>query len=112
LEQSSIETPKPPYYTVVFSARMTEQTDGYEEMAMRMVELASSQPGFLGIETAGNPDGSSITVSYWKDEDSILQWKKNIEHQAAQRAGMQRFYQNYVVRVGKIERDYTFEKGA
>ncbi len=112
MEQSSIDTPKPPYYAVVFSAQTTGQTEGYEEMAMRMVDLVPGRPGFLGIETADNPDGSSIAVSYWKDEESIIERKKNIEHNAAQRAGMQRFYQNYVVRVGKIERDYAFEKGA
>lgn len=91
---------------------MTQQTDGYGDLAMRMVELASSQPGFLGIETAQNADGSSITVSYWADEDSIRGWKKQLEHQAAQRVGRETFYQSYTVRVARVDRDYTFDKDA
>jgi len=110
MEQSQIKTPKPPYYTVVFTAKMSEDTDGYETMAGRMVELASAQPGFLGIETAQNPDGSSITVSYWRDEASITQWKQNLEHEAAQQAGRERFYAGYTVRVGRIDRDYGFDR--
>lgn len=112
MEQATIKTPQPPYYTVVFSAQMSERTDGYEDMAMRMVELASGQPGFLGIETAQNPNGSSITVSYWVDEESIRNWKKNVEHQEAQRTGRAEFYQNYTVRVGRIDRDYGFDASA
>ena len=112
MEQSSINTPAPPYYTVVFSAQMTEQTNGYVDLATRMVELASRQAGFLGIETAQNTDGSSITVSYWEDEDSIRAWKKNLDHQAAQRIGRETFYQNFTVRIARVDRDYTFDKNA
>ena len=47
-------TPTPPYYAVIFTSRRTEEDDaGYGEMADRMEELASRQPGFLGIESAG-----------------------------------------------------------
>lgn len=43
-----------------------------------MVELAKQQDGFLGVESARNEIG--ITVSYWKDIDSIKKWKQNSEH--------------------------------
>ena len=43
-------TPEPPYYAVVFtSVRTTADPEGYAVMADRMVELASAQPGFLGM---------------------------------------------------------------
>jgi len=45
-------------------------------MADRMVELASSQPGFLGIESAR--EEVDITVSYWADIESITAWKANV----------------------------------
>lgn len=46
-------TPKPPYYAVIFSSLRTDGDHGYAEMADRMVALAATQPGFLGIESAG-----------------------------------------------------------
>ncbi|SKA25372.1 hypothetical protein SAMN02745127_02896 [Oceanospirillum multiglobuliferum] len=55
-------TPKPPYYAVIFTSHRTEGDSGYSEMAARMVELASMQPGFLGVESAREDVG--ITVSY------------------------------------------------
>lgn len=54
-------------------------------MAERMVELASEQPGFLGVESAREEVG--ITVSYWSDLESIKAWKANIEHLDAQKLG-------------------------
>ena len=54
-------TPNPPYYAVIFSNHRTEGDNGYAHMAERMVELASEQPGFLGIESARESVG--ITVS-------------------------------------------------
>ncbi len=45
-------TPEPPYYAVIFTSYRTDGDNGYGEMADRMVELASKQPGFLGIESA------------------------------------------------------------
>ena len=58
-------TPKPPYYAVIFSSIKEENTKGYSEMADFMVELAKKQEGFLGVESARNELG--ITVSYWKN---------------------------------------------
>lgn len=63
------QTPKPPYYAVIFTSRRTDGDNGYGTMAARMVELASAQPGFLGIESAREQIG--ITVSYWADLESI-----------------------------------------
>ena len=74
---SIANTPKPPYYAVIFTYHRTEGDNGYGEMAVKMVELASRQPGFLGIESARQEVG--ITVSYWTDLDSIRKWKTNIE---------------------------------
>ncbi|KZY69695.1 antibiotic biosynthesis monooxygenase, partial [Oleiphilus sp. HI0067] len=68
-------TPAPPYYAVIFTSHRTEGDNGYGQMADRMVELASKQPGFLGVESAREDVG--ITVSYWSDLESIKRWKKN-----------------------------------
>jgi heme-degrading monooxygenase HmoA len=96
-------TPKPPYYAVIFTSLRTDGDKGYGEMAAKMVELASKQPGFLGAESARQEVG--ITVSYWTDLDAIKNWKKNIEHLKAQKSGREKWYSAFKTRIAKVERD-------
>lgn len=97
-------TPAPPYYAVIFTSLRTEVDQGYAVMAERMVALAAEQPGFLGIESAR--DGLGITVSYWESEDAIRQWKAVAEHRVAQELGREKWYSAYKTRVCRVERDY------
>jgi len=97
-------TPTPPYYAVIFTSIRTEKEDGYGEMADRMVELAQQQTGFLGIESAREEVG--ITVSYWRDLEAIKNWKANSEHLQAQKSGRKSWYDSFKVRISKVERDY------
>ncbi|KXF82273.1 antibiotic biosynthesis monooxygenase family protein [Enterovibrio coralii] len=100
-----VKTPTPPYYAVIFSSIRTELDEGYGETAERMVELAEQQPGFLGVESARN--GLGITVSYWKDLESIKQWKAHVEHIQAQKMGRNKWYAAFTTRIAKVEREYS-----
>jgi heme-degrading monooxygenase HmoA len=97
-------------YAVVFTSLRTEGDDGYAQTADEMARLAALQPGFLGMESTRGPDGLGITVAYFKDEASIRGWREQADHQAAQRAGRERWYRAYRVRVCRIEREYGFER--
>jgi len=99
-------TPKPPYYAVIFTS-IRAADSGYAETSARMNELAREQPGFLGIESARGGDGVGITVSYWRDLESIRAWKSNAEHRIAQERGKREWYSQYVTRVCKVEYDYA-----
>ncbi|MGL5287147.1 Heme-degrading monooxygenase HmoA [Aeromonas sp. RU39B] len=99
-------TPKPPYYAVIFTSERHDGDHGYGAMAERMVELAERQSGFLGIESAR--DGLGITVSYWRDLESIRAWKAQVEHQEAQRLGREQWYRAFKTRIALVERDYGF----
>lgn len=77
-----VNTPTPPYYAVIFSSLRTAGDDGYGAMSDRMLELVARQPGFLGVESAR--EGLGVTVSYWQDLESIRQWKVQAEHLQAQ----------------------------
>ena len=81
------QTPAPPYYAVIFSSQRTDGDAGYGEMADRMVELASRQPGFLGVETTRGADGFGITVSYWRIRGGHRRLEGHAEHRVAQRLG-------------------------
>lgn len=98
-----------PYYAVIFSSQHTnvDQTQ-YESMAKRMEELASNMPGFIGIESTKNHNGFGITISYWKNLESILLWKNHPEHINAQNMGKEKWYSAYNLRVAKIEYEYSF----
>ncbi|MEP2248543.1 antibiotic biosynthesis monooxygenase, partial [Marinobacter sp.] len=93
-----------PYYAVIFTSHRTEGDNGYGEMAERMAELAAQQPGYLGMESAR--EGLGITVSYWESLEAIRNWKQNAEHQEAQRLGHQQWYSSFRVRIAKVEREY------
>lgn len=97
---------KPPYYAVIFTSTRTTVDEGYAEMATQMVELAQQQDGFLGVESARNEVG--ITVSYWRDLESIKNWKSNLDHIDAQLKGRSKWYENYTVRIALVEREYSF----
>jgi heme-degrading monooxygenase HmoA len=102
------ETPAPPYYAVIFTSLQTETLEGYSDMADQMEALAKQQEGYLGIESARNAVG--ITISYWKDEQSIMKWKQQADHLLAQQKGITNWYSHYHVRVCKVERAYDFRK--
>ena len=99
-------TPRPPYYAVIFTAQRTEGDNGYDAMAQRMDELAAQQPGYLGIESTRGADGAGITVSYWESLEAIAAWKRNAEHQVAQKKGRTTWYAAFKVRICKVEREY------
>ena len=97
-------TPKPPYYAVIFTSERTDGDNGYAEMAARMLALAAEQPGYLGVESAR--EGLGITVSYWGSLEAIAAWRRNAEHQDAQQRGQDNWYSAYTVRICRVEREY------
>ncbi|HEX7964203.1 MAG TPA: antibiotic biosynthesis monooxygenase [Gammaproteobacteria bacterium] len=101
--------PLPPYYVAIFTSRLNSNPAGYAEMAERMAELAAQQPGYLGAESVRDADGLGITVSYWKDEQSIRNWKRESEHREAQETGRKQWYQSYQLRIARVERAYGYE---
>ncbi len=105
------ETPEPPYYAVIFTNRLNEEHDGYQDKAGRMVDLALKQPGCLGVESSRDEEGLGITVSYWMDEDSIRAWKAETQHLIAQKLGIEKWYAHFELRVAKVERAYSGPEG-
>lgn len=97
-----------PYYAVIFTSQRTDGDRGYGKMAEKMVELASEQKGFIGVESARDNE-LGITVSYWDSLEAIKNWKENSIHKIAQEKGKAEWYKNYTVRICKVESAYSFE---
>ena len=96
-----------PYYAVIFTSTLTSNTEGYNEMSKKMEALANKQDGFLGIDSAREDVG--ITVSYWESLEAIMTWKQNSEHLFAQQKGKEQWYSWYHTRICKVEREYEFK---
>ena len=97
-----------PYYAVVFTSLRTEGENGYGAMAEEMFNLAQQQPGFLGVESAR--EGVGITVSYWESLEAIRNWKYVTEHVMARDQGREKWYQSYKTCICRVEREYGFER--
>ncbi|WP_121411986.1 CTP synthase C-terminal region-related (seleno)protein [Pseudomonas aeruginosa] len=97
-----------PYYPVIFSSHRSAVDDGYAEAAERMLELASRQPGYLGVESVRGADGFGITVSYWDSEAAIRAWSRHAEHRDAQARGRRDWYAGFSARIARVEREYAF----
>jgi heme-degrading monooxygenase HmoA len=109
--QFPAQTPKPPYYAVVFSSRRTSGDDaGYAATAERMTELAARQPGFLGVESSRNEGGEGITVSYWQSLEAIHAWGRQAEHRVAQETGKSRWYESFRLRICRVEHEWDFQR--
>ena len=102
------DTPNPPYYAVIFTSERTAGDNGYQEMAELMVRLASEQDGFLGIESAREEVG--ITVSYWRGLSSIQKWREHVQHTVARNKGRSDWYSAYKTRIAVVARDYGFAR--
>ena len=73
-------------------------------MADEMLELVEREDGFLGFESCRS--GTGITISYWKDMESINKWKQNTKHRMAKKMGMTRWYSHFFTRIARVENDY------
>jgi heme-degrading monooxygenase HmoA len=100
------KTPATPYYAVIFTSIRTDGDNGYGKMSDAMAESAAQQPGFLGVESAREDVG--ITVSYWASLESISAWKQDAAHLVAQKLGREDWYAAYKTRICRVERDYEF----
>lgn len=101
-------TPKPPYYAVIFTSVRTEDDKDYGSTSAKMMALAPTQKGFLGVESAREAVG--ITVSYWDSLEAIKNWKENTAHSLVRAKGRDLWYKKFKVRICKVEKAYGFEK--
>jgi len=92
---------KPPYHAVIFTTKASAENEGYEDKAARMLELAQQQDGFIAFESAKQEIG--ITVSYWRDLESIKQWRNHVEHREAQRLGRELWYDSFELHIARVE---------
>lgn len=104
---------EPPYYAVIFTSRRNADDEaGYDEASRHMAALAARQPGYLGVDSVRGADGVGITVSYWESEDAIRAWRAQAEHAITRERGRRVWYDDYELRVARVERAYSWARPA
>jgi heme-degrading monooxygenase HmoA len=85
-----------------------ERASQYFEFAAQLRPLLAQIDGFLSIEryqSLNEPD-KLLSLSFWRDEQSVAQWRQLEAHRAAQSAGRERIFRDYRLRIAQVLRDY------
>lgn len=82
--------------------------DAYFNIAATLAPRLKEIDGFLSIErfeSIAEP-GKVLSLSFWRDEAAVAQWRRLEQHRAAQTAGRDSVFQDYRLRVAQVLRDY------
>jgi heme-degrading monooxygenase HmoA len=84
------------------------RADDYFSMAKSLRPDAEQIDGFISVERfeSVTTPGKLVSISFWRDEASLRQWRIHDAHGMAQKAGRSGIFDDYRVRIGNISRDY------
>ncbi|ALM54150.1 antibiotic biosynthesis monooxygenase family protein [Halomonas huangheensis] len=94
---------------VIFEAQPHPQRrQQYFDIAAELKPLLSEIDGFISIERFESltSPGKVLSLSFWRDEQAIQQWRCLEQHRAAQNQGRRRVFTDYRLRVAQVLRDY------
>jgi len=85
-----------------------ERRHAYLEAAAKLRPLLAQVDGFISIERFESltQPGKILSLSYWRDEEAIRQWRNIEEHRRTQDAGRRIIFAGYRLRVAQVMRDY------
>jgi heme-degrading monooxygenase HmoA len=82
----------------------------YLDIASALRPHLESIDGFISVERfrSVNPEGKILSISFWRDDDAVKQWREAFEHRLAQMKGAFELFENYRIRVFNVDliRDY------
>ncbi len=81
----------------------------YLEIAAELRNFLQDRDGFISIERfqSLSDEGKILSLSFWRDEEAVKQWRNLLEHRAAQKKGKQSLFRSYRIRVAEVLRDYS-----
>ncbi|MGQ0466270.1 MAG: antibiotic biosynthesis monooxygenase family protein [Sporichthyaceae bacterium] len=95
----------------VFRSRLVDSAaDVYGEHAQRIGELARTMPGYVEHKVFLASDGERVTLVTFADREAHNAWRDHPEHRAAQRAGIDAYYDEYSIAVGAVEYASHFKR--
>ena len=104
---------KKPSLVILFRSKLTEQAgEDYQAMNSELEVLVHQNPGFVEAKSYTAADGERLTVVWWRDEESLTEWRNQMRHREAQNTGRQKWYEYYDVEVATIVRSRSFLRKA
>lgn len=87
----------------------TEGKAEYLQIAAELRTFLEGRDGFISIERFQSlvDESKVLSLSFWRDEEAIAQWRNLFEHRTAQQKGKGALFQSYRIRVAEVVRDYT-----
>lgn len=83
----------------------------YLDLAMALKPQLEQIDGFISIErfqSLSQPD-KILSLSFWRDEEAVKQWRNLPEHRATQKLGREGVFADYRLRVAAVIRDYGLD---
>ncbi len=86
----------------------------YLDIAAGLRPLLAGIDGFLSIERfeSLSEPGKLLSLSFWRDEDAVTEWRNVEAHRAAQAAGRGGIFRDYRLRIAGVIRDYGLAERA
>lgn len=94
---------------VIFEVELTETgKPRYLELAAQLRGELDHIDGFISIERfeSLSVPGKVLSLSMWRDEQALTDWRAHSEHQSAQGEGRTATFADYRLRVASVIRDY------
>ena len=94
---------------VIFEVRpKPERRDDYLDIAASLRETLESIDGFISVERFQSltDEGKMLSVSFFRDEKAVADWRRTMRHRSAQAAGRAEIFEDYRLRVASVIRDY------
>lgn len=96
---------------ILFRSKLTDQAgDNYRALDDELQVLVRQNPGFVDAKSFTAADGERLTLVWWRDEQSLADWRNLMRHREAQDIGRQKWYQYYDIDVATITRSKRFER--
>ncbi|MCG9731896.1 antibiotic biosynthesis monooxygenase [Shewanella sp. Isolate13] len=98
---------------VIFEVQVAEgKTTEYLDIANEIRPLLAEIEGFISIERFQSltNEGKVLSLSFWRDEEAIKEWRCLEGHRLAQSKGRNSVFESYRLRVAGVIRDYGMEE--
>ena len=97
----------------LFRSKLTDLAGAdYQAMNTELESLVRQNAGFIDVKGYTSEDGERLTVVWWRDEESLRDWRELMRHRQAQQTGRAKWYQYYEMEVANVIRTSSFARAA
>ena len=96
---------------ILFHSKLTPAAGvDYTQTSDALETYVKTMPGFIDVKSFRAEDGERLTVVWWKDRETLEQWRTDARHMSAKQTGRERWYEYYNMEVAEVFRESKFER--